>query len=67
MLKILFTLCASAILFTACNSTNQEEIDRQDSIQESAAADSMLNSAIVADSLIQDTLKVDSIINKPTE
>lgn len=61
MKKTLFTLCASAILFTACNSTDQGEIDRQDSIQEAAAADSMLNSAIKADSLSQDTITVDSI------
>lgn len=61
MKKTLFTLCALAILFTACNSTDQGEIDRQDSIKEAAAADSMLNSAIEADSLIQDTITVDSI------
>lgn len=61
MKKTLFTLCASAILFTACNSIDQGEIDRQDSIQEAAAADSMLNSAIKADSLSQDTITVDSI------
>jgi hypothetical protein len=61
MRKILFTLCASAILFSACNSTDQGEIDRQDSIREAAAADSMLNSAMEADSLIQDTITVDSI------
>lgn len=61
MKKTLFTLCVSAILFTACNSTDQGEIDRQDSIQEAAAADSMLNSAIKADSLSQDTITVDSI------
>ena len=61
MRKTLFTICAAAILFTACNSTDQGEIDRQDSIREAAAADSMLNSAIEADSLIQDTITVDSI------
>ena len=32
MLKILFTLCASAILFTACNSTNQEETNTLDRV-----------------------------------
>lgn len=67
MKKILFTLYATAIVFTACNNTDQREIDKQDSIKEAAAADSMLNSAILADSLIQDTLRVDSIISKPTE
>lgn|GEM_PF-6007565 len=67
MKKILFTLYATAIVFTACTNTDQREIDKQDSIKEAAAADSMLNSAIVADSLIQDTLRVDSIISKPTE
>ena len=61
MKKSLFTLCATVLLFTACNSTDQVEIDRQDSIKEAAAADSMLNSAIEADSLIQDTLRGDSI------
>jgi len=61
MKKTFFALCATAILFTACNSTDQGEIDKQDSIQEAAAADSMLNSAIEADSLIQDTVTVDSI------
>jgi len=61
MKKTFFALCAAAILFTACNSTDQGEINRQDSIQEAAAADSMLNSAIEADSLSQDTVTVDSI------
>ena len=61
MKKILFTLCATALVITACNSTDQREIDRQDSIKEAAVADSMLNSAIEADSLIRDTLRVDSI------
>lgn len=67
MKKTLVTICATVLLFTACTNTDQREIDRQDSIKEAAAADSMLNSAIVADSLIQDTLSVDSIISKPTE
>jgi hypothetical protein len=50
-----------ALVFTACTSTDQQEIDKQDSIKEAAIADSMLNSAIEANSLIQDTLRVDSI------
>lgn len=56
MKKTLFTLCASAILFTACNSTDQGAIDRQDSIKEAAAADSMLNDALKTDSLKADSL-----------
>ena len=67
MKKTFVILCATALIFTACNGTNQKEIDRQDSIKEAATADSMLNSAIEADSLIQDTLRVDSIISKPKE
>ena len=67
MKKKLFTLYATAIVFTACTSTDQREIDKQDSIKEAEAADSLLISAIGADSLIQDTLRVDSIISKPTE
>ena len=61
MKKTVLTLCARALVFTACTSTDQREIDKQDSIKEAAVADSMLNSAIEADSLIQDTLRVDSI------
>ncbi len=61
MKKMFFTLCASTILFTACNATNQGELDKQDSIQEAAAADSMLKSAIEADSLNKDTVTADSI------
>jgi hypothetical protein len=50
------------VLFAyACNNTDQQALDKQDSIQEVAAADSMLNSAILADSLKADSLEKDSI------
>ena len=61
MKKIIFTIFAAALIITACNSTDQKEKTRQDSIAEAAAADSMLNSAMEADSLSVDTLTVDSI------
>jgi hypothetical protein len=61
MKKILFLISAIALFSYACNNTDQQTIDKQDSIEEAAAADSMLNSAIMADSLMQDSLKKDSI------
>lgn len=61
MKKLLFTIFAAVLVITACNSTDQAEKARQDSIAEAAAADSMLNSAVTADSLSLDTITVDSI------
>lgn len=61
MKKILFLITTIALFSYACNNTDQQTIDRQDSLQEAAAADSMLNSAIMADSLMQDSLKKDTI------
>ncbi|WP_395803245.1 hypothetical protein [Daejeonella sp.] len=61
MKKILFLIAPLALFSYACNNTDQQTIDKQDSLQEAAAADSMLNSAIMADSLMQDSLKKDSI------
>lgn len=61
-MKLLFTLFAAALMFTACNSTDKAEEAKQDSIAEVAAADSMLNSAMEADTTLKlDTVTVDSI------
>lgn len=61
MKKFLFLMGAFTLFTYACNSTDQQALDKQDSIQEAAAADSMLNSAILADSLIQDSLEKDTV------
>lgn len=61
MKKFLFLMGACTLIAYACNSTDQQALDKQDSIQEAAAADSMLNSAILADSLKADSLQKDSI------
>jgi hypothetical protein len=61
MKKFLFLMGAFTLFTYACNSTDQQALDKQDSIQEAAAADSMLNSAILADSLKTDSLEKDSI------
>lgn len=58
---MVFTIFALILLIAACNNADQKEIDKQDSLQEAAIADSMLKSAIQADSLLQDSLKKDSI------
>lgn len=61
MKKFLFLMGAFVLFAYACNNTDQQALDKQDSIQEVAAADSMLNSAILADSLKADSLEKDSI------
>jgi hypothetical protein len=61
MKKFIFLIGVLTLISYACNSTNQQAVDKQDSIQEAAAADSMLNSAILADSLIQDSLEKDTV------
>lgn len=61
MKNILLPIFIIILFASACNSANQKEIDKQDSIQEAAAADSMLKSALIADSLLLDSLKKDSL------
>jgi hypothetical protein len=61
MKKIVFLMASLALFTYACTSTDQQAIDKQDSIQEAAAADSMLKSAIQADSLLIDSLKKDTV------
>lgn len=61
MKKVLFTLFAGALAVSACNSGDQTEKAKQDSIAAAAAADSILNSAIAADTLSVDTLATDSV------
>jgi hypothetical protein len=61
MKKIVSLIGTLALLTYACTSTNQQAIDKQDSIQEAAAADSMLKSALQADAILLDSLKKDTI------
>lgn len=61
MKKILFLISVLSLFSYACNNSNQETNEKQDSIEEAAAADSMLNSALMADSLMQDSIKKDTI------
>lgn len=63
MKKLIFTLFASALIITACNSVDTKEKETQDSIAAAATADSILNSALAADTLRVDSLGtvVDSI------
>lgn len=63
MKKILFLISSFVLVSFACNNSNQEGSAKLDSIQEAAAADSMLNSALLADSLMQDSIKKDTISN----
>jgi nitrous oxide reductase accessory protein NosL len=60
MKKMIFTCFAIALVTAACNSANESEKARQDSIEAAAMADSILNSALEADSLFNDTLVIDT-------
>lgn len=60
MKTLTFTFFAAALIFASCNSADQAEKARQDSIQAAAAADSILNAAMEADTLATDSLAADS-------
>jgi len=62
MKKLFFTILAASFIAVSCNSgADQAAKAKQDSLDQVAAADSMLNAAMATDSLIIDTVTVDSI------
>lgn len=60
-ISVWIAAAAMSISFTSCYSSNPQEKVRQDSLAESAAADSMLKAALKANALNSPKSQADSI------